>query len=164
MTSRALTLALTATLLAPAALFAVPSEGPPRGFQARAEKAGPARAFLPPPGYLQLDEAQREQTQAILGQLRGDLEPLRQEQQALRETIRTELEGDQPSASAIGDATIALHALRDDFRTTLEAAEADFVLILDQEQQTKWENYRLLGSLRRSHRGGPGSGPGPDVE
>lgn len=150
MTPRRLTiLFLTAALIVPCAVFA---QGPPDG--PRGGQGNAIRELLPPPGYLQLTEAQQETVRAMAEELRAAVEPIREAERAAREALRAALESDTPDATEIGNLTLEVRGLAGQLRAEMEAFGDAFRGILDADQQVKWDNFRELRRL--SQRGGDG--------
>ncbi len=168
-------LALIAILLiafVPVAAVAGPGDGPGErgGFDPGFGPGGPRGQFLPPPGYLDLSDEQRDAAQAIRDGVRDEMGALRDQGRTLRQDLDAALKGDSPDAAIVGQLMIDLHALRPQFRSLLESAEADFAALLDEEQLQKWENWKEIRQSRRGDRGERGErrrhrerrGPGPD--
>ena len=133
-------------------------------------RGGPGRHIFPPPGYLDLTEEQIEATQAIRESVRAELEGTREAGRTLREQLHAALEGDDPDATEVGQLAIELHALRAQTRIVLEDAESQFAALLTPEQLEKWENFKELRDRRRGPRhrerarGGFGGGFGDGSE
>lgn len=139
-------------LLGPLASFA-DQQGRPGG---RGRGMG-SHSLLPPPGYLDLSEAQREAAKSIREAARSEMEANREESSALRQQLKAELDSETPDAMNVGRLTIDLHQLRQSAGAIREQVEAEFGLILSAEQLEKWENFKELRASRRSRRsGGPG--------
>ena len=157
MTLRKLTLiGLTLALLLPMTLLAQPPDNPGNGNGNgdRGRGGSLVRELLPPPGYLQLTDEQKDATRALAEDLRAALEPIREEQRALAEDLRTALEADAPDATTVGQLTLDLRGLSQQSRDEIAAFADDFRDLLDAEQQTKWDNFV---ELRRLGRRGNGS-------
>lgn len=138
-------IALAFALLAPVAVLAQPDgsgDGPPG-------RQGLVRQLLPPPGYLQLTDEQKDATRGLAEELRVTLEPLREEQRALGAELRDELASDDPDATTVGQLTLDVRAVGDEIRDELAAFEEAFRALLDADQQTKWDNFRELRQLQR---------------
>ena len=154
MSFRKLTLiGLAFALLAPVALLAQPPEDVP-GNPGRAPNH--LRDLLPPPGYLQLTEEQQDIVRGLAEDLREVLEPLRDERRSLGQELRDALDADEPDPCLVGQLTIDLHDLGEQIRAELAATEEAFRAILDDEQQTKWDNFKELRRLTRRQHRGPG--------
>lgn len=156
MTLRRLTLiGLTLCLLTPMALLAQPPDNPGNGGgNGQGNGGGILRNILPPAGYLQLTDEQKDSVKALAEDLRAALEPLRAEGQSLSEQLRDALNADSPDATTVGQLTLDLRALGRQTRDELAAFEASFREVLDAEQQTKWDNFKELRRLQRRQGGG----------
>lgn len=122
------------------------------------------RHLLPPPGYLDLSEEQKEAVHELFEGLRSELEPLREQGKALREQLHDALESESPNAATVGQLMIDLHALKDQKRQIFPAYEERFASLLTPDQLSKWQTFRELRELRRGHRRGPDGPGGPDGE
>jgi len=149
-------IALALLTLLPLAALAQPGQGRgpggPGGRGGPGGPGGPGRHMFPPPGYLDLTEDQIEASQAIRETVRAELDGTRETGRALREQLHAALEGDNPDATAIGQLAIDLHALRTQTRSVLEDAESQFAALLTAEQLEKWENFKELRANRRGPR------------
>ncbi len=137
MNARKLTLiALALVLLVPGALLA-------RG------TGGLLKELLPPRGYLQLTEEQKDAARALAEDLRATLEPLREQREDLAQQLRDALDSDTPDATEVGQLVIDQRDLgqqiRDEMATFGEAFRAE----LDADQQVKWDNFLQLRRLTR---------------
>ena len=113
---------------------------------------GPGNAIreqLPPPGYLKLTDEQKDAVHGLAEDLRAALEPLRDEQRALHEELRENLESDAPNARRVGQLTIALHGFPVQLRAEFEVFDSAFRDLLSDEQLAKYENFRELKRLSR---------------
>lgn len=147
MIAKKLTLIVLAlALLVPVAALAQPGDGPEDTAHGR---PGLLRQLLPPAGYLQLTDEQKDAVRDLVRELRDAVEPLREEQRTLGEQLRAELDSDAPDVNTVGQLTLDLHAVRDQIRDEVAAAEEAFRAILTPEQQTKWDNFKELRQLRR---------------
>ena len=137
---RLLIVGLAVALLAPAGLLA----------QARGGGGGALlKELLPPRGYLQLTEEQRDAVRALAEDLRPVLEPLRDERQTIAEQLREALNSDSPDATEVGQLVIDQHEIGGQIRDELSAFGDAFRELLDAEQQVKWDNFLELRRLAR---------------
>lgn len=116
----------------------------------------PVARLLPPPGYLGLDEAQREAAGALLEVLVETTRPLAEALRANRRAIGDLLGAAQPDATAIGDLVIDGAALRAEKRDALTAFDESFSALLDADQLSRWQHYKELKRLSRRPRGDSG--------
>lgn len=155
MKSRKLTMiVLAAALVVPGALLAQGNGGPPDGPPGAAQGQGQGPSFLPPPGYLQLTDAQIESTKTLAEDLRAAVEPIREELRAKREALHDAVESDAPKAGQIGQLVLDVHALEGQIRDEMKAASDAFRDLLDADQQLKYDHFL---ELRRLLMGGPGA-------
>lgn len=154
MTLRKLILiALACALIAPLAVAQPPDDpGNGDGGADRGRGAALLRQLLPPAGYLQLTDEQRESLRGLVRELRDAVEPLRQEMRTLGEDLHEALNADAPDPAEIGQLTLDLRALRGQIRDQIAAFGDAFRAILDPEQQAKWDHFRELRDLRRRDR------------
>jgi Spy/CpxP family protein refolding chaperone len=104
---------------------------------------------------LDLSEGQVEQTRALLEDLAGTVEPLREQGRTLRQEIEDLLAADAPDATAIGEKVIEGHALREQGRAAWDEFQTAFEALLTPAQKERWE---LLKDIR-AFLGGPHDGP-----
>ncbi len=154
MKSRKLTMiVLAAALVVPGALLAQGNGGAPGGGQGQ----GPSiRDLLPPPGYLQLNDAQKEAAKALGEDLRAAVGPIGEELKAHREALRAAFESDAPDATEIGQLMLDIRALEGQVRDEIRATESAFRDLLDADQQLKYDHFLELRRLQ-ARRGGPGA-------
>jgi Spy/CpxP family protein refolding chaperone len=145
--SRLLILISLTGLCATAAL----AEG--RGQGRGQERGGGRHGFLPSPELLDLTEAQKQAAQALIEDLRLEAQPLRQTQSDLRQQLLTLSQDANADPAAIGTLVKQIQANRDQLKTLAQAAEADFVALLDSAQKAKYDIFRELREERREHRG-----------
>lgn len=134
--------------------------GPGRGepgdrFERRAERIA---------DLLKLDESQRAAFERMRTAGREAARPKIDEMRALRGELHALLDSGSTDAQAIGEKTLAIHQLRDQLRSERQAAEAEFVKLLNDEQRFAFEAFRESRQMRRGLRGrhgGRGFGPGP---
>jgi len=167
MKSRKLTMiVLAAALVVPGVLLAQGpgnGEGPPDGPPGAAAGQGPGqgqgpgiRELLPPPGYLQLTDGQKEAAKGLAEDLRAALEPIGEELRAKREALRDAVESDDPKAAEIGQLVLDVRALEGQVRDEIQAAGDAFRDLLDTDQQLKYDHFLELRRLQ-AQRGGPGA-------
>lgn len=117
---------------------------------------GPGRGLLPPPGYLDLTEEQIEAVQALRETVREEMQAEREQTRALRDELRTALEAASPDATQVGELVIQLHTKKDALRATFSDVESQLTALLAPEQLEKWENFKELRETRRERRRGFG--------
>ena len=163
MTTRTRTLiaALALALLSLPALFAQRGTG----VGARAEgKAGRHGRMAE---YLNLTDQQQASARQLFQDLREQTQPLRQEQKALREQLRTALAAANPDPTAVGRLMIDIHAKREQMKAAREQMNKSFAALLTPEQRQKYDalkDARESFGHRRHGRFGRhgGSGAGDD--
>lgn len=153
--------ARTLTLLAAAALVALPLLAQPPG------GGGPPGPPDPPDfgermvqqltRLLELTPAQHDQLVTFTRQLETTVRPLRQQERANHEQLRTLLEGANPDPAAVGRLVIANKGLQEQIKTARQAFDTAFTAILSAEQQMGYEVFKKMAFHRQ--RRGPG-GPG----
>lgn len=105
---------------------------------------------------LDLSEEQIKQAREIRENTRRQVQPLAEEQRALRQELRTALEGEAPSSEAVGSIVISLHQNRQQVRDLHQQALTDFEAILTPEQLERFQQFRERRQDRRfgpRHRG-----------
>jgi len=125
--------------------------------------AGFLRMLLPPPGYLDLTDEQKDAVKTLVDDLQAKIEPVHDQMQAIHEQLEAELDKENPSAEVVGQLVIEGKGLRESVRTQIEGFETAFVALLTPDQATAYENYKELrgaGRHGRRHGGGMGDGPG----
>lgn len=119
----------------------------------------PLRALA---AFLDLTDAQIEDSQALLGDLAAELRPLAEEARALREELAALLDSADPDPAEVGALVLDVHAIGDRMKAARDDFDAAFAALLDTEQLERWEILkearRVFGA--RGHRGRHGRGPG----
>jgi len=146
-----------AALLFAAPLLAAPGGPGPAGHRF---DPGPDDRFAPRgeriAELLDLDAAQR----AAFEQMRADgmaaARPKLEQLRTLHEEMRTLLDGGSTDVAAIGTKALAIHRLRGDLRAEREAAKAEFVKLLSDEQRFAYE--ALEEARQGMHEQGRGTG------
>jgi len=164
MKSRKLTMiVLAAALVVPGVLLAqgqgngAPPDGPPGAAPGQGQGPGPGiRELLPPPGYLQLTDGQKEAAKGLAEDLRAALEPIGEELRAKREALRDAIESDTPNAAEIGQLVLGVRALEGQVRDEIRAVGDAFRDLLDADQRLKYDHFLELRRLQ-TQRGGPGA-------
>ncbi|HUP65425.1 MAG TPA: Spy/CpxP family protein refolding chaperone [Thermoanaerobaculia bacterium] len=111
--------------------------------------------------YLELTEAQKAQAKAIHDGARASIEPLMEQRRQTRWSIEDLLDGENPSASSIGELVITNRKIDDQVRVIRENARAQFVALLTPEQKAKYDEMMARQEERRERRlGGRGEGGG----
>lgn len=152
-----------AFLSLPVVLFAGPGgpEGDERGFGRMGHGPGHhGGPLLPPPGYLDLSEEQRQAARAIHESFREGLRGDHEEMRGLRQQLHQALESENPDPTEVGRLMIDLHSRRDGFHAAREAATAEFEALLTPEQLEKWQNFKELRESRHGRHGRHGHGEG----
>lgn len=161
------TTAVIVSLLAATPLLAAPGDygrpgAPGRGFGepgARFERRAERVADL-----LKLDDTQRAAYERMRIAGGETAQPKLEQMRALHGELQALLEGGSTDARAIGEKTLALHQLRAELRAERQAAEAEFVALLNEQQRFAFEAFKESRQMRRGRHGrhgGPGFGPGP---
>lgn len=104
---------------------------------------------------LELDATQR----VAFDRLRADgfdsARPKFEQMRALHDEVRALLDAGSTDAATIGAKVLAAHQLRNELRAEREAAEAEFVKLLSEEQRFAYEALReareAFGERRRGH-------------
>jgi len=113
--------------------------------------------------FLELTDEQIDAATALREAAHQQAEPLRTELADLGGQLRDLLAADPADPTAIGETTLAIHAVRGQLRAIAEGLEADFVALLTPEQVARYEAFRAaLRALRGPHPGGPGGPGGPE--
>jgi periplasmic protein CpxP/Spy len=165
-----------AALLVAAPLVAQPSgpaggPGDDPGFHHGFGRHGGGPGFLGDRGaarlarHLELTDEQRTEARAIHQAARDAVRPIVEESRTLRGELRGLLEQSAPSATAVGEKAIALHANRDEVRAVFAGAKADFEALLTPAQLDKLRTLEERRQDRRDdrreeRRGRRGGGPG----
>ena len=127
--------ALCAWLFAFLALPLLASAAPGRG-------GNPADILTNPRAlarYLKLTPAQIETTKQLFQELQATTRPLHEQQKALHDQLRTQLDAAGPDACAVGSTLLQIEGLRDQVRAAREDFDEAFSAILTPEQLAKWE-------------------------
>jgi Spy/CpxP family protein refolding chaperone len=114
---------------------------------------------------LELDAAQRAAFEQMLDARLDATRPKLDAMRALGDELRALLESGSTDAAAIGEKTLALHRLRGELHAEREAARAEFVALLSDEQRFAFEALEESREMRRGRHGrhrGPGFGPAPE--
>lgn len=128
--------------------------GPPgRGFDPH---------FGPDPSRLAerpgLSDEQQAQLEAMRDKNRETLRPLMESARQADHSFRAALEAENPEATAVGEAALAMHAARQKVRAAHEAVFQEMMAILTPEQRDKLEQARTLFGAGRGRRPGrPGA-------
>jgi protein CpxP len=121
-------------------------EGHERGF---------GRGFGPGGGHLAealgLSDEQKTQLEALRSKQRETIKPLMDAVRQAHEAYRKTVDADNPDATTVGQAALALNAAEKKLRAAHEAAFAEMKAILTPEQQAKLEQMKERGPRR-----GPG--------
>ena len=148
---------LTAVALLAVATIALAGSAPHRrmgGGEGHFMGLGPRIA-----AYLELTDVQKTQAKAIHDGTRASIEPLMEQRRQNRWAIDDLLDGENPSASAIGDLVITNRRIDDQVRVIRENARAQFVALLTPEQKAKYDEMIARQEERRERRiGGRGEG------
>lgn len=94
--------------------------------------------------FLRLTPAQIAQQKALLEDLRGVIEPLREQQKPLAESLRTALQGASPQACEVGALVVEIDQLGDQIRAAREDYEEAFVAILTPQQLARYNALKEL--------------------
>lgn len=139
-------LAGAAAALVLTGLAAIPSiaqpPGPPAGggFPGAAAGHGPGELPLRAlTAFLDLSDAQVEETRALLRDLGAELRPLAEEARSLREELAALLDAGDPDPAEVGALVVELHAIGDQVRAARDGFDADFTALLDPEQAERWQ-------------------------
>lgn len=156
-------ISISVLLLAAATpLWSIPQGGLGAGFGDLVDPPALAR-------YLDLTEDQVAAARELRTAARDASQPILQENRELETQLKELLEGDDPSASAVGEVVIAIHGNRLALKAIQRQLDEDFVALLDVEQQARYDSMKeVLRVVRWSlaHDGPPspppeGEGPPP---
>lgn len=159
--SRRAALAGAAAALALTGLLAIPSIAQPPGPPPGAGGGFPGAALGHGPGefplraltaFLDLSDAQVEETRALLQDLAAELRPLAEEARALREELAALLDADDPGSAEVGALVLELHVIGDRIQAARDAFDADFTALLDPIQVERWQ---ILKEAREAFSRGP---------
>ena len=145
-------------LLVAASLFAQHGGRGPNGGGANNAPAGVGRGPENLYNFLELTADQKTQWEALHEQFRASMQPIFEQQKALRDQIATLLDTASPDPAAVGALVISEHALREQVRTQHETLQNNLKALLTPEQLTKFEAF--LAARGGGHRGPGGFGPG----
>ncbi len=106
--------------------------------------------------YLELSDEQIAASRDLLADLRTSVQPLREQQHALRDQLGDQLDAETPDAAAIGQTVIAAHELGEQIRAARASFESSFRALLTADQVPRYDALReVLRFLRgRDGRGG----------
>ena len=110
--------------------------------------------------YLELDESQRAEWQAIREDGREEAKAIFDELRANRESLRALLEAGGADPAEVGQIVLDGHALEQSMRVFREGVDEKLAAVLTSEQVDKWEAYKAARETRgpRGHRRGPRRG------
>ena len=107
--------------------------------------------------FLGLSAEQQTQWTAIHDEMKASLEPIREQRQANRTELATELQATSPNTLRVGELVIANHNLALQAKALREETHARILSILTPEQQ---EKFQQMIERQRGRRGGFGFGDG----
>jgi hypothetical protein len=139
-TRRPLAAALAAFLLLPALA------------SARDRRPTPAEILQSPKllaRYLNLTPDQVVQEEALFRTLKGKLQAIHQEQEAVREQLQNELDKPSPEKCTVGDLVLKVHDGYEQVEAALKEFDTAFTAILTPEQKLKYEALKQLVRLGR---------------
>jgi Spy/CpxP family protein refolding chaperone len=102
--------------------------------------------------YLKLTPEQVTATQKLLADLKAVVEPLRQAEKTLRETLRTDLNAASPNPCTVGQDLLAVRANEEKIKAALDEFDRKFSALLTPEQLARYE--ALKEAARLLHGGG----------
>ena len=97
--------------------------------------------------YLKLTPEQITAAQKLQADLKAVVEPLRQAQKTLRETLRTDLNAASPNPCTVGQDLLALRANEERIKDALEEFDRKFSALLTPEQLAKYEALKEAARL-----------------
>lgn len=154
-------LAGAAAALVLATLVALPLLAQPPGGGGAPGRGGPDAAHGPGgfplrglAAFLELTDAQIEDSRALFEDLAAELRPLAKEARALREELATLLDSADPDPAEVGALVVELHALGGEMKAARDAFDAAFSALLTPGQLERWETLKEARRLFR----GPGRG------
>jgi len=159
--NRQTSMAAAAMLMATGLVTVIHAQGP---------GGPPARGFDPHFGpdpsrlaaLLGLSDEQQAQLEAMRDKNRETLRPLMESARQADRSFRSALQEENPEATAVGQAALAMHAARRKLQAAHEAALEEMKAILAPEQREKLEEARArFGPGRGRRPGGPGGESGP---
>lgn len=154
----------TTTLLAAAAALSLATAGIVSA-QPRGPRGGPGGGDGPgllhrAAGFLELTADQKARLAELEEQGRPERERIREASRAAHERFREALEAENPDPTAVGEAAIEIHALREQQRTSRESFENAFESLLTPDQLRKWEMMQASRAAGGGPFGRQGRGPG----
>ncbi len=114
--------------------------------------------LLPPPRVLEqigLTEAQRNEVGQLKQEHRAALEPLLDQTREMRESLKNELDQEDPGALYVGELVIEGRDLRRRIGETRRTFHESFRALLTPEQLDKWRELRHQRGRRRGSPGEP---------
>jgi hypothetical protein len=99
--------------------------------------------------YLKLTPDQVAAAQKLQADLKAVVEPLRQAQKTLRETLRTDLNAASPNPCTVGQDVLALRTNEERIKDALEDFDRKFSALLNPEQLAKYEALKEAARLLR---------------
>ncbi len=151
MKNRAITALTAVSLLAVATIaLAHPGSAPHRrrgGGDGHFLGLGPRIA-----GYLELTDVQKAQAKAIQDGAKASIEALMEQRRQNRWSIDDLLDGENPSASSIGELVITNRRIDDQVRVIRENGRTQFVALLTPEQKAKYDEMIARHEERRERR------------
>jgi Spy/CpxP family protein refolding chaperone len=135
--------------------------GPGGHFEERAERIAE---------LLDLDAAQRAAFEQMRSEGLATAKPRLEQLRAMHEQMQALLDSGSTDAATIGAKAIAIHQLRGELRAERQAAEAEFVKLLSDEQRFAFEALKeardeLRPGMGMRHGGfGPRRGPAPELD
>lgn len=109
--------------------------------------------------FLKLSDAQKEAWKAAHEEFRSKVQPLHEQKRALRERLRTALEG--TDAAAIGKIMLDIRGIDDQLEAARTALDAKLMSALNADQKVRFEAFRAAMKVLRRRPGGAGPAPGP---
>jgi Spy/CpxP family protein refolding chaperone len=103
--------------------------------------------------YLKLTPEQNATFKTLRQELQADLKPLQGQVPPLQEQLKDQLDAASPDACAVGQAAVALDAVRDDIRAAYQTFDVAFSAILTPEQLEKYENLKEAAGLYEEEEG-----------
>ncbi|MEM1245404.1 MAG: Spy/CpxP family protein refolding chaperone [Acidobacteriota bacterium] len=98
--------------------------------------------------FLELDESQQAEWQALREEHRASIEPLVADMKANRESLRDLLESDTADPTAVGELVLAGRDLRGEMKASREGLDASLAAVLTAEQQEKFEAFKAAAGER----------------
>ncbi|HXB54102.1 MAG TPA: periplasmic heavy metal sensor [Vicinamibacteria bacterium] len=116
--------------------------------------------------YLGLTADQQATWKSLFEQHKAEVEPLRQEHQQLHERLKAAMSAENPDATAVGEATLALKNHREKMKAAHTAFETRLASTLTPDQKTKFDAFKAAhhSHRHRGRRGGQKDGqPNPEA-